>query len=119
MFKNRIMKLASLAGLSTIVLLIGSCVPAGDEGGSTGFDWATIGAMVVIFVAFYFILIRPQRKKQKEQQAMVSQLKKGVKIVTAGGIWGTIESTSDDSVVIKIESGATMRISRSSIASQR
>lgn len=113
------MKLALLAGLSAIVLLAGGCVPAGEDGGTTGFDWATIGAMVVIFVAFYFILIRPQRKKQKEQQEMISTLKKGSKIVTIGGIWGTIESTSDDSVVIKVESGTTIRISRSSIATQR
>ena len=75
--------------------------------------------MVVIFGLMYLVLIRPQRKKQKEHQQLMSDLNKGDRVVTAGGIYGQIESLSEDSVVIKVESGATMRVARSSVALKR
>jgi preprotein translocase subunit YajC len=70
---------------------------------------------VLLFVVMYFIMIRPQRKRQREHQDFVEQLHRGDRIVTAGGIYGEIESVSEDSVVIRIESGGTMRIAKSSI----
>ena len=64
-------------------------------------------------------MIRPQRKKQKEQQEVVEQLQKGDKVVTVGGIYGQIESLSEDSVILKVESGMTMRVARGGIAGKR
>ena len=75
--------------------------------------------LAVIFVLFYFFMIRPQRKRQKELEELISQLRGGDKVITAGGIYGQIESLSEDSVVIKVESGATMRVARSSVALKR
>jgi len=72
--------------------------------------------LVLMFAMFYFLIIRPQRKRQQEHQALVSSLKIGDKVVTIGGIYGSIESMTDDSIVLKIESGAMIRMSRSSIA---
>ena len=72
--------------------------------------------LVLIVAAFYFLAIRPQRKRQKEHQELMEGLKKGAKVITLGGIYGQIESISEDSVVLKLESGATLRIARSSIA---
>jgi preprotein translocase subunit YajC len=60
-------------------------------------------------------MIRPQRKTQKKHQELIRELRSGDSVVTAGGIYGRIESVSDDSVVIKVESGATLRVTRSSI----
>lgn len=57
---------------------------------------------IIIFVIFYFLLIRPQRKKQSELNQMISNLKKGDRVVTIGGVIGTITSLQDDYVVIKI-----------------
>ena len=74
--------------------------------------------LVFIFGMFYFLMIRPQRKRQKEHQQLVEELKKGDKVITAGGIYGQIESLSQDSVVLKIESG-TIRIARTSIIGKR
>ena len=74
-----------------------------------------IGFLALMFVAFYFLIIRPQRKRQKDQQAVLSALKPGDSIVTIGGIFGQIESMADDSLVIKIESG-TLRIARQAVA---
>jgi len=71
--------------------------------------------LAVIFVMFYFFMIRPQRKKQREHEELIGQLRGGARVITAGGIYGHVESISQDSVVLKIESGATMRVTKSSI----
>jgi preprotein translocase subunit YajC len=72
--------------------------------------------LVVIFVMFYFFMIRPQRRRQKEHEDLVTQLRGGDRVITAGGIYGQVESVSEDSVVLKVESGATMRVAKGSIA---
>jgi preprotein translocase subunit YajC len=64
-------------------------------------------------------MIRPQRKRQKEHQQLMEELKRGDKVITAGGIFGVIESVSEESVVLKVESGATIRVARNSIAGKR
>ena len=84
-----------------------------------GFDPTPIIIVLLIFGAFYFFIIRPERKKQKEHQELIKQLRKGDKVITAGGIYGQIESLSQDSVVIRVESGATMRVARNSIVAKR
>jgi preprotein translocase subunit YajC len=58
--------------------------------------------MVLIFGAMYFLLIAPQRKKQKEHEKMLTTLKAGDEILTAGGIYGTITSVKDDRFVVRI-----------------
>ena len=75
--------------------------------------------LVLIFAVFYFLMIRPQRRRQKEHQQLVEELKRGDKVITAGGIFGVIESVSEDSIVIKVESGATMRVAKGSVALKR
>jgi len=71
--------------------------------------------LVLIFAAMYFLMIKPQRKKQKEQQEMVQQIRKGEKVVIAGGIYGQIESVGEETIVLRLESGATMRVLKGSI----
>ncbi len=58
--------------------------------------------LIVIFIIFYFLLIRPQQKRQQETEKMVANLKKGDRVVTVGGVIGTITSIQNDYVVIKI-----------------
>ena len=101
-------------------VFLGGCVPTEvPEGGSGGFDWSIIIFLVLIFGAMYFVLIRPQRKKQKEHQQLVDELKRGDRVVTAGGIYGEIETVNDDNVVLKVESGTTMRVAKGSVALRR
>ena len=117
MNRNKILSLALIIGLLiTALVSIGGCYyPAeGEEGG--GFDWTIIIFLVLIFAVFYFLMIRPQRKRQKEHQHMVEELRRGDRVVTAGGIFGVIETVSEDSVLIKVESGATMRVAKGSVA---
>ena len=81
--------------------------------------WPLIAFMVLIFVMFYFLMIRPQRRRQKEHEEMVQSLRKGDRIITAGGIYGQVESVSKDNVLIKIDSGATMRIAIGSVTAKQ
>lgn len=103
--------------LIALVALVGGCLPtqAPPEGAQQGFDWSLIVFLVLIFVVFYFLMIRPQRKRQKEMQTMMQGLQKGDRIVTAGGIYGEIESIDETTVVMKVESGASMRVAKGSI----
>ena len=69
--------------------------------------------LILIFVIFYFFLIRPQQKKVKEHKAMVESLKKGDKVVTSGGITGTISRVIDnDKVEVEIADNVTVEIVR-------
>jgi len=77
--------------------------------------WGMIIFLVVIFAVMYFLMIRPRQRQQKEQEAMMAELRPGDKVIIAGGIYGQIESLSEDTAILKIESGATMRVARSSI----
>lgn len=64
---------------------------------------------------FYFLLIRPQRKKQKEHENLVSNLKKGDEIITAGGIHGSVTEVLDEDLLIEVEDGTVMKIQQDSI----
>jgi preprotein translocase subunit YajC len=120
MNQNKKLNLALVVGLLiTLLVFVGGCytAPTGTEGG--GGTWTLIIFLVLIFAMFYFLMIRPQRKRQKEHQQLMEELKRGDRVITAGGIFGVIESVSEDSVVIKVESGATLRVAKGSVAVKR
>lgn len=119
MVKNKMLKLGLVALLLLTLVSIGGCVPAGEPAeGQT--NWTTtIIFVVLIFGIFYFLLIRPQRKRQKQHQELMQELKNGDRVITAGGIYGRIESLSEDSVVLKMESGTTIRIARGSVVGKQ
>jgi preprotein translocase subunit YajC len=70
---------------------------------------------IAMLFIFYFFLIRPQMRKQKEQQALVSNLKKGDEVLTSGGIFGTIEGLTEKFVTLEIADGVNIRILRTQI----
>lgn len=73
--------------------------------------------LVLIFVVFYFLLIRPQQKKQKEHRAMLEALHRGDRVVTAGGIMGTITKVQSESeLIIEIAEGVKVRVARGMIS---
>ncbi len=90
-----------------------TAAPAAAQGGGA---FSSIIMMVVIFAIFYFILIRPQQKKMKEHKKLVEELKKGDEIITAGGIYGTVEGLTPDTLTVKIAEGTKVKITRSSVA---
>jgi preprotein translocase subunit YajC len=92
----------------------------GTSGGGSGAGTIlSLVPFVLIFVIFYFMLIQPQQKKQKQQRAMLEALKKGDKIVTASGIWGTITNMGKDTVTLQIADNTKIRIQRDYIARVR
>jgi preprotein translocase subunit YajC len=87
----------------------------GGNGASGGGGMSSLIMMAVIFGIFYFIMIRPQQKKAKEHKQMVEVLKKGDRIITAGGIYGTVENLSPTTLTVKIAEGVKIKITRGSI----
>jgi preprotein translocase subunit YajC len=79
--------------------------------------WQLLLPFVLMFVVFYFLLIRPQQKKQKQRNQMLAQLKKGDKIVTIGGLHGTIVELTDDTVVLRVNDVTKLTFDRSAVAS--
>lgn len=75
--------------------------------------------LALLFAMFYFLIIRPQRKRQKEHQGLLDSLKRGDKVITIGGLYGQVDSISEDSIVIKVESGATVRLLKGGIAAKQ
>ncbi|MGI6712932.1 MAG: preprotein translocase subunit YajC [Bacillota bacterium] len=76
----------------------------------------TIVYFVFIFAIFYFILIRPQQKRQKKHQDMISGLKVNDNIITAGGIFGTITRVKDNSIWLKISDKVEIEVLKSSVS---
>lgn len=83
--------------------------------GGSGSGSSTILSLVpfvLIFVIFYFMLILPQQKKQKQQKSMMESLKKGDKVITASGIWGTVTNLGKDTVTLQIADNTKIKMQR-------
>ena len=76
----------------------------------------TIITFVLIILIFYFLIIRPQKKRDKETKAMLAAMKKGDRVVTIGGIHGTIITVKDQTVVVKVDDSARIEFSKSAIS---
>ena len=81
-------------------------------GGSQSGSWMSMLPLVALFVAFYFLLIRPQTKKAKEHREMVAKLGIGDEVVTAGGILARITEAGDTFVSLEIAPGVTIKVQR-------
>ena len=78
-------------------------------------NYGMIIFLVAIFAIMYFLMIRPRQKQQKQHEEMMQELRPGDRVIIAGGIYGQIESLSEETAIIRIESGATMKVARNSI----
>ncbi len=88
---------------------------AGGAGGGGGLE--AMLPLVRIFVVFYFLLIRPQQKKAKEHKAMLGAVRRGDKVVTGGGIIGTVSKVNDDTeITVEIADGIKVRVQRGLLA---
>lgn len=87
--------------------------PVGAASGSLLMSVLPFGLIILIF---YFFIIRPQNKKQKETEKMIAALKKGDKVVTIGGIHGVVSSTKEQTVIVKVDDGAKIEFNRTAIA---
>ena len=80
-----------------------------------GNSWSFWIMMILIFVVFYFFMIRPQTKKQKELQKQRDEMKKGDKVVTAGGIYGEIKEIQENTLLITIAKDITIKVDKQSV----
>ena len=119
--------LISLSAFSVSCLPLTGTTDAAAEGGTaaaeepTGFaaifaQYGTWVWLAILVVAFYFLLIRPQRTRSKKAQELMSSLTRGDEVVTAGGFHGRIKDIRDDVIVITIASGIDVKVSKSSVS---
>ncbi len=80
-----------------------------------GSAMSSLVLMALIFAVFYFIVLMPARKQQKKKDAMIAALKKGDRVVTAGGIHGTVAAVEDTVVLLKVAENVKLRISKSAV----
>ena len=85
------------------------------EAGAGGGPLSMIMMFALIFGVFYFLVIMPAKKQQKKKDAMISALKKGDKVVTSGGIYGTVAAVEDQALLLKISENTKIRIAKSAI----
>lgn len=100
--------------MSTTLTVVMFLQEGGGGGGTIGF----ILPMVLIFAIMYFLIFRPQAKKQKQHQQMVNAIKKGDKIVTSGGIHGTVSGIKEkeNTLIVEIDKNVKVELSRASVA---
>lgn len=90
---------------------------ASGQGGSS--QWMGLLPLVLLFVVFYFLLIRPQQKRAKQQKQFLESLKKGDEVITTGGLYGKITGITDDTVTIEVAEKVRVRIAKSAVAQQQ
>ena len=103
------------------VFMISTAFAQSAAGGAGGFSLQGLLPFVLIFIIFYFLLIRPQQKRVKQHKLMVESLKRGNKVLTAGGILGVVTKAVDGSETISVEisQGVTVELSRQMISEVR
>ncbi len=105
--------------ISLLPILLGA--PEGAGAGGTGGGGGTqLVTMLVTFgliiVVFYFLVIRPQNRKQRDAKKMLENVRKGDRVVTIGGMHGSVESVKDDSVVLRVDDNVKLKFNKSAIS---
>ena len=111
-------KMSHLCTLATMAATAGLAAPQlalAANAAPTGAGLASLAPLALIIVIFYFLLIRPQQKRMKAHRNMIDEMKKGDKVITAGGIIGTIHDVSEDTVKLDIADKVRVTIKRDTI----
>ncbi len=87
---------------------------AGEAGGN---QWLSMAPILIMILIFYFLIMRPQSKKQKETKSMLEAVKKGDKVTTIGGIRGTVDNVKDDVVSVRVDGNTKIDFLKSAISS--
>ncbi|HBR09871.1 preprotein translocase subunit YajC [Candidatus Bipolaricaulota bacterium] len=104
--------------VSLAVFLLGVTAWGQDAVAPGGEILPLIMVLVLFGAVFYFMLIRPQKKRQSQHAQLLKELKRGDRIISAGGIYGTVVNIGDDSVVMTLEDETTLRLAKSSITTK-
>ena len=92
-------------------------MPGGEGGEGAGGGALTFLPFILIFVLFYFLILRPQQKQSKKRNEMLGALKRGDDVITSGGIYGKILNIAEDGVItLEVAKGVSIRVTRASVA---
>jgi preprotein translocase subunit YajC len=91
--------------------------PGGAGSGQGGSPLNMLMPMIIIFAIFYFMLIRPQQRKEKERQLLISNVKSGDRVIFSGGIVGTVSNVKEKSLIVKIADNTKVEILRGAVSS--
>ncbi len=94
---------------------MGSLIAMAPQGGDSGNLISTIVMFGAIFVIFYFMIIRPQQKRAKEREKMLSNIEKGDKVITSGGLHGTVAGLEEKTVLLEVGDKIKLKFERSAI----
>ena len=84
-------------------------------GAPQGISWSMPLMLVALFAIMYFLMIRPQQKKQKEIQKMRESLKKGDRVLTSGGVYGIIKEVEDTAFIVEVAEGVRVKVDKASV----
>lgn len=103
-----------MSGLASIAWAQGNA-----GGGAPGGTLLSLVPFILIFVVFYFLLVLPQQRRQKKLKLLLDALKKGDKVVTSSGLWGTITNLGKETVTLQVSDNTKVKIQRDHIARLR
>jgi preprotein translocase subunit YajC len=112
--------MTALHTLTTLSLLIqdGAAAPATETAAPAPSPWgSSLIPLVIVGFLFFFMLILPERKKQKQRQKMLDALKKGDRVMTTSGMYGTVVTTTSEVVVLQVADNVRLRFSRAAVQS--
>ena len=95
--------------------MINMILQAAPAAGAGGGSWSFLLMLALMFLVMWLFMIRPQRQQQKKLEEMRNALKKGDKVITAGGIYGVVADVDDHTVLIKVDGEVKLRVDKSSI----
>jgi preprotein translocase subunit YajC len=99
---------------TTMPLALGA--PPGGAPGQQGGGMLMLGYMAIIFLLFYFMMIRPQMRKEKERKNLIAGVKTGDRILFSGGILGSVTNVKDQTLIVKIADNVKIEIARGAVA---
>ena len=89
---------------------------APQQGGSGGSMYSTLLMFALIILIFYFMILRPQQKRQKERQKLLESIQKGDKVITAGGLHGTVVGLEEKTVLVQVADNVKVKVEKSAIS---
>ena len=107
-----------IAALTPFLIFLASCAPPGTGGaeGEGGSPLMAALPFVLIFGLFYLLILRPQQKQSRQKEDMMKNIKRGDKVMTAGGIHGRVVNAEEDLLTVEIAKGVNVQISRANIS---
>lgn len=106
-----------IAALTPFLIFLSSCAPPGTGAeGESGSPIIAALPFVLIFGLFYFLILRPQQKQSRQKENMMKNIKRGDKVMTAGGIHGKVVNAEEDLLTVEIAKGVNVQIARANIS---